>query len=403
MNGSSEAAPAVFVLSCRGGSQGELGVVRSLGRRGVRVVVVGEHESLSARSRYCAEAHQYRSLFDDSASGVAFLKELAAREPTPPVLFPTADPDLVFISRNRDALGSSFRLFVSSEEIVENLIDKGKFFDFANRFDLPTPKTSSLNAQSDVRAITEDYEFPVILKPLVPQNWGNPEIKKLVAGKKAVLVDNVQELAELHRAISELDDRLALQEYIPGRDDRLFSLHAYISQDGEVIGAFTGQKIRTCPAYAGIGCYVTSVDKPDLKKIGLDMLQRIGYRGLALAQFKQHAVTGEYCLLEINPRLSSWNALATACDVDLPYAAWCDCSGREMQRIEEQTEGLNYLFFEHDLSAMREYVREGDLSYREWLGSVIRANTFQYFARDDLRPFWHVLRRWLKRQFTKIF
>ena len=377
-------------------------MVRSLGRRGLRVVVIGEYESISVRSRYCAEAHQFSALFDDSGAGVKFLKDLAAREATPPVLFPTADPDLVFISRHRDELGSSFRLFVSSEEIVENLINKGKFFDFANRFDLPTPKTSSLNAQSDVRAIVADYEFPVILKPLVPQNWGNPKIKKLVAGKKAVLAQTPEELVELHKLISELDDRLALQEYIPGRDDRLFSLHAYISQEGEVIGAFTGQKIRTCPAYAGIGCYVTSVDKPDLKKIGLDMLQRIGYRGLALAQFKQHAVTGEYCLLEINPRLSSWNMLATACDVDLPYAAWCDCAGTDMQRIEGQTEGLNYLYLEHDLSAMREYVRKGDLSYREWFSSVIRSNTFQHFAWDDLRPFWYALRRWIARQFSKI-
>ena len=394
--------PAAYVLSCRGGAQGELGLVRSLGRKGVRVVLVGEHASISSTSRYCSEAHVFPELFDDADAGVEYLVTLAGREAVRPVLFPTADPDLLFVSRMRRKLEAYFHLFVSTEEIVENLIDKGRFFEFAQRFDLPTPKTSTLDAKSDMSEIAAAYTFPVILKPLIPQNWGNTRIKEIVNNKKAVLVDSTQELIELHRSISEIDDRLALQEYVPGRDDRLFSLHAYIDRSGKVIGSFTGQKIRTCPAYAGIGCYVRGNDSPKLRKLGLDILKRMDYRGLALAQFKQHSETGEFLLLEINPRLSSWNSLATASNVDLPYAAYCDCAGIAMPPIGRQDESRTYLFFEHDLSAMLEYVRNGDLSVIAWLRSLFKANTFQYFAREDLGPFWFALRRWLGRQFRRL-
>lgn len=397
-----ESSAPVYVLSCRGGTQGELGVVRSLGRAGIRVVVVSEYETISRLSKYCDRCHVFPSVFDDEKAGIDYLLELAAAEPEPPVLFPTADPDLVFISRNRQKLETRFRLFVSDEHIVEALIDKGRFFEFAMQHALPTPNTYTLKRSTCVAEAVAGFDFPVILKPLIPQSWGKQAIARIVSGKKAVLVQTLAELEDLHRRISEIDDRLAMQEYIPGRDDRLFSLHAYISHSGRVVEAFTGQKIRTYPPYAGIGCYVKSVDKPELKALGLDVLERIGYRGLALAQFKQHSETGEYYLLEINPRLSSWNALATACGIDLPFAAYCDCVGRPLPVFGPQTTGRNYMFFEHDLSAMREYVRNGDLTIREWLGSLFAPNVQQYLAFDDLSPYFAATGNWLSRQVMKL-
>jgi predicted ATP-grasp superfamily ATP-dependent carboligase len=197
-----------------------------------------------------------------------------------------------------------------------------------------------------------------------------------------------------------------VQDYVPGRDDRLYSLHVYMDRQSRPLAWFTGRKLRTYPTYAGIGCFVESVVVSEIIEPGLAMLRRVGYTGFALLQFKRDERDGSFKLLEINPRSSSWNLLAAACGVNLPHVAYLDAIGEPPASPPAQREGVKYLFFDNDLRAFLDYRRHGDITAWQWLASLRGPKVYQLFAADDLGPFlrdveakgqrvWRKLGRWL--------
>jgi predicted ATP-grasp superfamily ATP-dependent carboligase len=386
-------APDAVVLSCLGGSQGDLGVVRTLGRRGVRVVLVSEGDGgASALSRYVREHHRIPS-FSDGAAVMKVLESIAHGRvgPDRPVLFPTADPDLDFVTRHRDELSRHFALVNPPPSIVEPCLDKSRFLSFATAHGFPVPETWCPDSAEEVQQIGRLGRFPLILKPSFPPSWGREPLASQLQHKKALTLNTPDELEHWYRRIAAIDPKLVIQDYVPGRDDRLYSLHVYMDRSSQPLAWFTGRKLRTYPTYAGIGCFVESVLVPEIIETGLSMLRRVGYTGLALLQFKRDDRDGSFKLLEINPRSSSWNLLAAACGVNLPYVAYADAIGLPAAPVPVQREGVKYIFLENDFLAFLDYRRHGDLSTWQWVTSLLGPKVCQLFAADDLRPFLHNL------------
>ena len=395
-----EIMPKAVVLACRGGAQGDLSVVRTLGRAGVPVSVLSEYDQAPAsHSRYCREVHLASNFARDREAAVAQLLDMASREPEAPVIFPTADPDLRMLSDYRERLEPRCRLFLSDRRIVEACLDKSRFHEYIDQFDVPVPATRVPEDRCEVLAAAGELRYPVILKPAKPDSWNDPRITQIVAGKKAVVAHDANELLSFYDQIAPLGNEVVLQEYIPGRDDRLYSLHAYIARDGRPLALFTGQKMRTWPTYAGIGCFVKSVYVPEIIESGTRLLQEMGYTGVALLQFKRDETDGVFKLLEINPRASSWNLLAYECGVNIPYAAYCDVLGLPSPAMTRQREGVRYVYFGHDRKAFMDYRRHGDCSWSEWLRSLVGRNVYQYFASDDPGPWARLMKQKLQARF----
>jgi len=380
--------PIAVVLSCRGGSQGDLGVVRALGRMGVPVVVVSEYETSMVRhSRYVREFLVRPTLFSDPEGSARFLADYCRRQSKPPVVIPTADPDVLFLSRTRSILEPHCRLVVSQAELVEGFVDKEKFSGIAARNGFRVPRTLIPADIADLEAQLAGMTYPVIMKPINPQAWAQPAVARLVDGKKALRIDSRSELLASYTRVAGHDRGVVIQEYIPGRDDALYSLHTYMDRDSEPIAWFTGRKIRTYPAHAGIGCFVESCAIDEIARAGSAMLKSVQYTGLALLQFKRDPRDGSNWLIEINPRASSWNLLAYACGVNLPFVAYCDTAGLPVPEFRPQKQGVKYLFLDHDIRALREYRRAGEWGWWAWLNSLRGRKVFQYLAADDMRPF----------------
>lgn len=389
------------VLSCLGGSQGTLGVVRTLGREGVPVTLVSENrESPVLHSKYCKEKIHTDGLNFNHKETLDILIDYAKRQNEKPLLFPTADPDLAFISRERHELAKYFHLFISSEEIIENFMDKGKFYKYANKMDSIIPRTFIPENIDEVSNVGDKMEYPAIIKPLLPVSWTDVNIQKIVDCKKALIVASKDELIGMYKKIAAYDKGMVIQEYIHGRDDDLYSLHIYMDRNSEPLGYFTGRKIRTYPAYAGIGCFVISVYVEEIIEKGIRMLRQVNYNGLALLQFKKDARSGEFKLLEINPRTSSWNLLAYECGINLPYIAYADTVKIDFQRPGKQVEGVKYLYLKNDVNAFREYWKKGDWTLLGWLNSLRGKKVYQVYAWDDPKPFFIDITRNLKKKLT---
>src|SRR2546426_9457209 len=99
--GSSEKPIGAVVV---GGDYQGLGIVRSLGRRGLPVCVIDDERSISPHSRYTTHAVRVPSLRDQDRSVEVILEVGSRLHLDGWVLFPTREETVAAFSRHRDRL-----------------------------------------------------------------------------------------------------------------------------------------------------------------------------------------------------------------------------------------------------------------------------------------------------------
>jgi predicted ATP-grasp superfamily ATP-dependent carboligase len=178
-----------------------------------------------------------------------------------------------------------------------------------------------------------------------------------------------------------------VQQYIPGGEDLIYSYHAYVDEHFRPLGEFAGRKLRTYPKHAGVSTYLELVHEPELLRIGREVIDRIGLIGPVKLDFKRAADTGQFHLLEVNPRYTLWNHLGAAAGINLPMIAHADLTGRPVPTASSYRAGVRWLSFGNDLRAfLRDYRPEG-MSVGEWLQSFRAPKVYDIFSWGDPLPF----------------
>jgi predicted ATP-grasp superfamily ATP-dependent carboligase len=387
--GAANGAAKAVVLSCLGAAESDLSVTRSLGQQGVPVTVISEYDHApAALSRYCTE-HYCLPLFTHAPQKLLeFLIDYARRELRKPILFPTADPDLLIISQLRAALQSHYHLPLASAQLIELLTDKRKFAVFASQHQLPVPATHSPRGPAELRYLAGILRYPVVVKPPHPLAWSGEVFKQIANGKKALIASEMSGLLRAADWLMQHGCPYLLQAYIPGDDAEHYEAHTYLDASSTPRAWFTGKKIRISPPHAGSGCFVRSQYVDEIIAAGLDALRAIGFTGLANLDFKRDPTTGRYHLLEINPRVSQWNILGAECGINLPYIAYADLQGLPYETPPRQRENVYYLNFRNDLRSFLEYRRNKEWSATHYLASLLRRPMiFQLLRLSDPWPF----------------
>lgn len=395
-----------IVLSCAGATTGDLCAARALGLRGVPVrILSSDPDAPSLRSRYVSASCVIPGLFDDPDRLLDALLSIRKALNAPPVVIPTADPDLDALITIGGRLQDVALSTVLEPALSKRLGDKSAFQGMAEAYGLPVPRTHSSFAgdpEATVRDIMAKLRFPVMIKPAQPLAWQAEAVPRPYRVSKAVEVTTPSDLLEHLGALGEARRHTLAQELVPGRDEDHFEVHAYIDRNGTVRGRYTGRKLRIEPPHAGSGCFVESVNTPELEEAALSMLATIGYRGIANMDFKRHGRTGAFELLEINPRLSQWSILATQSGVNIPYLAYLDARGAAFPELPRRRYGLRYMDERRDLSAAKQYRLEGTLDWPGYLRSLVKGPTIgQLVDRRDPGPMlsvaWQSIRARLRR------
>src|SRR4051812_24771816 len=130
-------APFLLTMPTYGGS---LAAIRSLGERGVKVTVAGEHFLAPARwSRYAARWKETPPVADTKAY-LHWLLDFGRREPGH-VLYPTSD-DLAFLfAANAEALSKDFLLYQPPVKSLVRVLDKMELHDACEAVGLDTVPT----------------------------------------------------------------------------------------------------------------------------------------------------------------------------------------------------------------------------------------------------------------------
>lgn len=396
--------PKALITSMKGGEEGALNAVRSLGKMGIPVVVLSEAKNSSVfYSKYVSEIYYLNNFSINNNVFIDFMLDYGKKQTEKPVVIPTADPDLLQLNMYREPISMYYHLAISDSDIINLFVNKKSFYSYAKKNDLPIPNTIVPSNIYEIYDIQYKLVYPIVIKPSNPLSW-NENVRRIVQYKKVCIINNHKDLVNVCQKIYKYTDDIILQEYIPGKDSSHFDLHVYIDKNNILLGYFVGQKIRLQPPYAGTGCYVKANLIQELVNIGINILNKTGFKGLANIDFKKDFRTGEYVLLEINPRLSQWCILATECGVNFPFIAYSDLIGVEQMLNKPIKNDISYVDFKRDLKAFFEYNRNGDLKYMSWLNTILFGkNIYQYYRKDDINPYIYSCYEIFRNKIVKIF
>lgn len=365
-----------------------LGLVRALGREGIRVLALDpQPDAVGMNSRYATPVVT-PDIKADPQAYLDFLLDLGRSLPAKAVLFPTGDPTVVLFSKARDELARYYHYLMPHHDTVLELLTKDGLDNAAARTDTPAPRTVAPAGRADVEAAADALTFPLILKPVESHDWKAPAVAELIGyGTKIVHCRDRGELLAHYDRIAAVNPRLIVQEFVPGDDRNLVYACFYIGRDGEPLGLFQGRKCRVLPPGSGSASYVESMQDPRLTEACLKLLGGVGYRGLGGLELKRDPRDDTYKLIEFNVRYGLWDALGAQCGVNLALMAYRDALGLPVEPRLVHRAGVKWVSFQRDLSAFKLYRRERGMSTAAWLRSLWGEKMWAVFAWDDLAPF----------------
>jgi predicted ATP-grasp superfamily ATP-dependent carboligase len=368
---------------------GNLSLVRAMGRGGIPVAVAGpEPHPEAARSRYCREVVLTPSWVDDPDGAVDAVLAWARRQAAPPVVLYQGDHDLLALSRARDRLGDAVRIVLPRADLVETLVDKLAFAALAEDLRLPIPRTRVLRRDDPVPPPGWD-DYPCVLKPASRGHWFDSALVTEMAqeDQKALRIENRSELERSAPLIRDHERDFVLQHEITGGEDNIVSYHAYVRPGGEIVGDFTGRKVRTFPCRYGSSTCVEITDDPSVRQLGREVLERLKFTGVVKVDFKLDDRTGRVLLLELNPRFNLWHHPGAVAGVSIPKLVYTDLTGAApVAAAGRARAGVRWVNPRPDLLAVREAHPRADGSRIRWLAEVLSAEVNEGFSLRDPLP-----------------
>lgn len=370
-------APGAIVVS--GDYQG-LGIVRSLGRRGIEVVVVDDEHSIGRYSRYAAGSYRFRDLRTDEQIVGALLSVAERRDVEGWVVYPTREETVAALSRHRGQLLEHFRIPTPDWSVTRFAWDKRNTYSRAAELNIPTPRTWRVSSEDELDTV--DGEPPYVIKPAIKERF-------FYATKcKAWRANNRDELVRRFRAAAMLvgTEEVVVQELIPGDGHTQLAYCAMFKHDVPVASMLVN-RLRQHPVDFGrASTFVRTVEFPDLEEMSIRFLRSIGYYGLVELEYKYDRRDGLTKLLDVNARTWGYHSLGQRAGIDFPYLLYADQIGLPIPLGVEARPGVAWIRLATDLpTAAAELVRRR-LDWRAYLRSLRVFDVESVFTPDDLRP-----------------
>jgi predicted ATP-grasp superfamily ATP-dependent carboligase len=356
-----------------------LGVVRSLGRKGIPVAVVRyDDDRIALRSRYATARHGTELPATDPERVDALLEFAARQRYHGWVLFATDDESSAMLSRHRDRLAATFRVTAPGWGVLSTVYDKRSMNTCAQACGIAVPVTASPRDQCDLNDL--DIPFPVILKPAY-----KAKVDRLTAAR-AWRADDRASLVQLYDEVCRLGhrDSVMVQELLVGGGEQRYS-YAALCSDGQPIASLVAQRLRQYPAEFGRhSTYVETVDDAEVEAAGQRFVNKIGYTGLLELEFHRDPRTGTLKLLDVNHRVWGWHSIGAPAGVDFPYLEWQLHAGSSVTRVRGKP-GVRWRRATSDAVAIAQGVF-GRTGTRPALRSLLPAAHGAVWAWDDPLP-----------------
>jgi predicted ATP-grasp superfamily ATP-dependent carboligase len=299
------------VLITDGNTRSALAATRSLGKRGLHVVVGGETKrTLAGSSHYCSETITYAPPSENPGAFILSLKSECSQRGIS-VIFPMTEISTSTVLRHRDQL-EQFKLPFAKFDAFEAVSNKWNLLELAKRLNVCIPETHFVRDICALDDILPDVKFPAVLKPH----------RSMIYSHGAWIASCVQyanSVRELREIVGRNDyfnqHPFLIQELISGQGQGIFALYDH----GDPLAFFAHRRLREKPPSGGVSVLSESIAvDPIQREMAHSILRAVGWHGVAMVEFKV-TPDGTPYLIEVNGRF--WGSLQLAIDagVDFPW------------------------------------------------------------------------------------
>ncbi|MFH8608808.1 ATP-grasp domain-containing protein [Streptomyces sp. NPDC018029] len=277
---------------------GTLGAVRSLGRAGIEVhLVADDFGSPVQRSRYLHRMHAPPAPGASLAEVAAVLRRVAHRLTGPAVLIPLDDAGALAVGTLYDQLTDRFLVPRVPGDVAERVADKAALARVCAQAGVAHPTTLAPESAAEAADAVHRLGTPAVAK------WSRPWLLPRGTGLRSTTVlGSPHEAAALFERRTEAGSRLLLQAFVPGTRDADWFVHGCAGRDGVVRGGGTGRKHLSWPRSAGLTVSGDWTANPALWSAAAQVVSALEYRGIFDLDFRRDATTGDFHLIDFNPR-----------------------------------------------------------------------------------------------------
>jgi carbamoyl-phosphate synthase large subunit len=194
----------------------------------------------------------------------------------------------------------------SSIQTIKNVEDRDLFMGFMKKLEEPIPKCRAVESLEDAHEAVGEIGYPIIVRPAFT-----------LGGTGGGVAHNDRELREVATRGLEMSyiNQVLIDESVMGwkefeyevmRDKNDTCIIVCNMENLDPMGIHTGESIVVAPSQT-----LSDVDNQRLRNASIKIIRTLQIQGGCNIQFAVHPITGEYKVIEVNPRVSRSSALAS--------------------------------------------------------------------------------------------
>jgi predicted ATP-grasp superfamily ATP-dependent carboligase len=298
-----------------------LAVIRSLGKRGIKVLAADTTKfNAGFLSKYCTQKVIYPSPIEDKEKFVKSLLRLV-KNTRLDLLMPITDFTMIPILEQKEEFEQYVKVAAPPYEVAMKAYDKFQTISIAEKCGVPHPKTFLIDDVKTLREVASELNYPVVIKPRMKVFWND---------RKAVMIKvtpinyayNKEDLLFKYKSLMGKlkgkvpSDFFLLQEYAKGIGVGVEVLMDYSS---DLIALFMHKRLREYPVTGGASTLRVSIWNRRLVEYSIKLLKEMKWQGVAMVEFKLNEENEDANLMEVNGRFWGSLPLAINAGVDFPY------------------------------------------------------------------------------------
>ncbi len=245
------------------------------------------------------------------------------------LIVPNFDAELYsFIKAQETLQKHGIRTFLPSLDQLDER-SKANLPAFGRKYGIKVPDSREITSLNDVPSLRDDFDYPVLVKG------------KFYDAYMAYNSDQV--ISHFMKIMGKWGLPVIVQEYIKGTEVNVVALGDGL---GRTVGAVSMRKQYITDkgkAWGGI-----TIQDPKMLEITRNIIANTRWRGgMELEMIK--TASGEYYLIEINPRIPAWVYLAVGAGQNIPEALVMLAMGMDVPTMEHYEIGKMFIRYSWDM------------------------------------------------------
>jgi predicted ATP-grasp superfamily ATP-dependent carboligase len=363
-----------------GNVKSALSIVRSLGRKGIKVIVGAPRGSAMAlHSKYANKTFVYPSAITNQAGFVEAFKKAIFEIGGKPVVYTCSDATFLSLYQIKEEIADQVLFLTPDSDAVSMAFDKAATYSQAGHLGIKTIPTTMLSSATELLKVKEALSYPTVIKTRRSVTYNNG----IGVTGTAYFVQNFLQLQELFTTLSQKTGEAPLiQTFIKGEE---YGVELLLNQ-GEVVAETIHHRIRSLSPTGGASVVKETLEEgeltQELRTQAYKLAKALNWSGPLMVEFKVENETRDIYLMELNGRWWGSLPLGIKAGVDFPYWHYILATGGLTQTSVIQAQPY--------------------ITTRHFLGDVMNLARV-WFARDKMRPYLYPRRRKALRDFFRSF